>query len=61
MSAVQHDGGSAHERVGLAHESAINCDGLHTVPQSMLTRQVATLDAKDLERVCTAVTYALGC
>jgi len=46
---------------GLDLESAINCDGLHTVPQSMLTRRVGTLDTNDLERVCATVSYALGC
>lgn len=50
-----------HGHAGLDHESAINCDGLHTVSQSMLTRQVGTLDTNDLERVCAAVGYALGC
>ncbi|MGA7227346.1 MAG: type II toxin-antitoxin system PemK/MazF family toxin [Acidimicrobiia bacterium] len=50
-----------HEPAGLDHESAINCDGLHTVPQTMLTKQVGTLDTNDLERVCAAVSYAIGC
>lgn len=50
-----------HEPAGLDHESAINCDGLHTVHQSMLTKRVGTLDTNDLERVCAAVSYALGC
>lgn len=50
-----------YELVGLDQESAINCDGLHTVPQSMLTRHVGAIDSKDLERVCAAIDYALGC
>lgn len=50
-----------HELAGLDQESAINCDGLHTVPQSMLTKQVGSIDAKDLERTCTAISYGLGC
>ncbi|HEX6300289.1 MAG TPA: type II toxin-antitoxin system PemK/MazF family toxin [Acidimicrobiia bacterium] len=50
-----------HELAGLDHESAINCDGLHTVPQSMLTRRVGAIDKQDLERVCVAINYALGC
>jgi mRNA-degrading endonuclease toxin of MazEF toxin-antitoxin module len=50
-----------HEPAGLDQESAINCDGLHTVPQSMLTRHVGTIDQKDLTRVCSAIEYALGC
>jgi mRNA-degrading endonuclease toxin of MazEF toxin-antitoxin module len=50
-----------HELAELDQESAINCDGLHTVPQSMLTRHVGSIDEKVLERVCTAIAYALGC
>jgi len=50
-----------HESAGLDHESVINCDGLHAVPQSMLTRRVGTVDTEDLERVCSAMSYALGC
>ena len=49
------------EAAGLDHASAVNCDGLHTVPQSMLTRFVGSLPEQDLERVCVAVNYALGC
>lgn len=50
-----------HELAGLDNESAINCDGLHTVPQSMLTKRVGAVEEKDLERVCAAINYALGC
>lgn len=50
-----------HKPTGLDHASAVNCDGLHTVPQSMLTQRVGALDTTDLERVCAAVSYALGC
>jgi mRNA interferase MazF len=50
-----------HELAGLDQESAINCDGLHTVPQTMLMKQVGSIDASDLERTCTAISYALGC
>jgi mRNA interferase MazF len=50
-----------HELAGLDHESAINCDGLHTVPQSMLTRRLGAIEKRDLERVCAAINYALGC
>lgn len=50
-----------HELAGLDQGSAINCDGLHTVPQSMLTRYVGGIERKDLDRVCTAIEYALGC
>lgn len=50
-----------HELAGLDQESAINCDGLHTVPQSVLTRHVGAIEQKDLKRVCAAIDYALGC
>lgn len=50
-----------HELAGLDQESAINCDGLHTVPQTMLTEHVGAIDTEDLTRVCAAVDYALGC
>jgi mRNA interferase MazF len=46
---------------GLDTESVVNCDGLHTVPQSMLTARVGSVDDADLMRVCSAITYALGC
>lgn len=50
-----------HEAVGLAHESVVNCDGLHTVAQSTLSHQVGVADDATMARVCAAVTYALGC
>ena len=51
----------AHEAIGLERESVINCDGLHTVAQSSLTDRVGMVDEFTLARVCTAVSYALGC
>lgn len=50
-----------HEIAGLEHESAVNCDGLHTVPQSSLAKKVGALDPSDVGRICAAVSYALGC
>lgn len=50
-----------HVAVGLDRESVINGDGLHTVAQSTLTTQVGEVDEATLERVCAAVSYALGC
>lgn len=50
-----------HIQLGLNGESAVNCDGLHTVPQTMLTEFVSTVDRATLNRVCSAVSYALGC
>ena len=50
-----------HDEVGLERPSAVNCDGIHTVPQRTLTHHVGGLDAPTLDRVCRALTYALGC
>jgi mRNA interferase MazF len=50
-----------HARVGLDRASVINCDGLHTVAQATLTSRVGVVDDHTLERVCSAVSYALGC
>lgn len=50
-----------HDRVGLDRESVINCDGLHTVAQAMLTTRVGEVDEDTLARVCSALSYALGC
>lgn len=44
-----------HNEVGLDDESAINCDGLHTVPQTLVSRHVGTIDERDLERICAAI------
>ena len=48
-------------QLGLDRECAINCDGLHTVPQTMLTEHVAVASQATMDRVCAAVSYALGC
>ncbi len=50
-----------HDSVGLGKPSAVNCDGLHTVAQSSLTRRVGTVDDDIMTKVCRALTYALGC
>lgn len=50
-----------HAEVGLELESVINCDGLHTVAQTTLTTRIGVVDETTLDRVCSAVSYALGC
>lgn len=50
-----------HDAVGLDRLSVVNCDGLHTVAQSTLTQRVGDVDRTTMERVCSAVSYALGC
>lgn len=50
-----------HEAVGLSRESAVNCDGIHTVAKSRLSGPVGEVDGFTMKRVCHAVDYALGC
>ncbi|MFN8034653.1 MAG: type II toxin-antitoxin system PemK/MazF family toxin [Acidimicrobiia bacterium] len=50
-----------HADAGLDEESVINCDGLHTIAQSALTTRVGAVDHVTLARVCSALSYALGC
>jgi mRNA-degrading endonuclease toxin of MazEF toxin-antitoxin module len=50
-----------HSEVGLDRPSVINCDGLHTVEQASLIGPVGQVGGDTMERVCSAVRYALGC
>lgn len=50
-----------HVEVGLDRPSVVNCDGIHTVAQATLTGPIGEVDADTMRRVCSAVTYALGC
>ncbi|MBK5222652.1 MAG: type II toxin-antitoxin system PemK/MazF family toxin [Acidimicrobiia bacterium] len=50
-----------HHSVGLDRESVINCDGLHTVSQGLLTGVVGKVDRHTMREVCTAIQHALGC
>ena len=50
-----------HVHVGLDRPSVINCDGIHTVNQQSLTTLVGRVSDDVLHKVCTAVSYALGC
>lgn len=50
-----------HVEAGLDRRSVINCDGLHTVVQSSLTRRIGSVDAATMRGVCRALNYALGC
>jgi mRNA-degrading endonuclease toxin of MazEF toxin-antitoxin module len=49
------------DATGLERESAVNCDGVHTVAQTLLTHQVGQLDDTTMQLVCSALDYALGC
>ena len=50
-----------HDDVGLDRPSAINCDGIHTVAQATLSARVGAVSEPTMERVCSAISYALGC
>lgn len=49
------------DEVGLDRQSVINCDGLHTVAQSSLTRRLGEVDPVLMRKVSSAISYALGC
>jgi mRNA interferase MazF len=53
--------GVDHDDLGLDRPSVINCDGLHTVAQASLTSYVGEVSGDTMGKVCSAVTYALGC
>jgi len=46
---------------GLDRPSVINCDGLHTITKASLTTHVGSVSGATMERICAAVSYALGC
>jgi mRNA interferase MazF len=50
-----------HVEVGLDRPSVINCDGLHTVVQATLTGPIGEVDDDTMRKVCSAVSYAIGC
>jgi mRNA interferase MazF len=54
---VELDQGEA----GLDRPTVVNCDGLHTITRSSLTTYAGSVSDATMERVCSAVTYALGC
>jgi mRNA interferase MazF len=47
--------------IGLERESAVNCDGVHTVMQTLLTHRVGQLNETTMQLVCSALNYAVGC
>lgn len=50
-----------HLRVGLQSRSVVNCDGIHTVTQASLTTRVGSVGDDVMQKVCSALGYALGC
>ncbi|MHB8245068.1 MAG: type II toxin-antitoxin system PemK/MazF family toxin [Acidimicrobiales bacterium] len=53
--------GIGHVEVGLDQPSVINCDSLHTVTQASLTGPIGLVGDAIMDKVCSAVSYALGC
>lgn len=50
-----------HDDAGLDRPSVVNCDGIHTVAQASLTIYVGSVSEATMGRVCSALSYALGC
>jgi len=50
-----------YKEAGLDRSSVINCDGLHTITQTSLTACVGSVGQDTMGRVCSAISYALGC
>jgi mRNA interferase MazF len=50
-----------HKEAGLDRPSVINCDGLHTISKASLTTYAGAVGEGTMERVCSAIGYALGC
>ncbi|MGH9111332.1 MAG: type II toxin-antitoxin system PemK/MazF family toxin [Acidimicrobiales bacterium] len=50
-----------HVAVGLDRPSVVNCDGIHTVAQAALSSPVGEVGDETMRKVCSAVSYALGC
>jgi mRNA interferase MazF len=48
-------------QVGLDRPSVINCDGIHTVTQKSLTTLIGQAGDDVMRKVCSAVSYSLGC
>ena len=49
------------EEAGLDRPSVVNCDGLHTITKTSLTTYAGSVSEATMERVCSALGYALGC
>jgi mRNA interferase MazF len=50
-----------HVQAGLDRPSVVNCDGIHTVTQKALTTRVGQVSDDIMRKVCSALSYALGC
>ena len=53
--------GIDHVDAGLKRPSVINCDGIHTISQRSLASRVGDVSEETMDKVCSAIAYALGC
>ena len=51
----------ADDDVSIDRTSVINCDGLHTITQTSLTSRVGSVSEDTMRKVCSAISYAVGC
>ncbi len=49
------------DEAGVSEVSVVNCDGIYTVRRSMFTCRAGKLSDLTMDRICRALTYALGC
>jgi len=50
-----------HGEAGLDRASVINCDALHTVATASPAAQAGSVGEETRQRVCAAISHALGC
>jgi mRNA-degrading endonuclease toxin of MazEF toxin-antitoxin module len=50
-----------HAEAGLDRQSVVNCDGIHTVAQGVLVGPIGEVSDETMGKVCSAVSYAIGC
>jgi mRNA interferase MazF len=50
-----------HDDAGLGRQPVINCDGIHTIVQASLATHVGSVNEDTMRRVCSAISYTLGC
>jgi mRNA interferase MazF len=49
-----------HDAAGLDRPAVINCDGIHTIAQTSLSTYIGAVSDATMDRVCSAISYALG-
>ncbi len=47
--------------VGVNKPSVVNCDGIHTIEQTLLSGPIGQIGEDTMSEVCSAIDYALGC